>query len=65
MAHINGFDAKHHLGAVVDGDHPDAVVEFGARYRAAGRRERGPRPRDFHVGAEPGQPQPAVRDPAL
>ncbi len=37
MLHINGFDAQQHLGAVVDGHHPDPVVEFGARHRAAGR----------------------------
>ena len=65
MVHINGFDAQQHLRAVVDGDHADAVVELGARHRAARRRERRAGPRDLDVGAEARHPQPVVRDPAV
>ena len=65
MAHVNGFDAQHHLRAVVDGDHANPVVEFGAGHRAADLRERRAGPRHFDVGAEPRHPQPVMRDPAV
>ena len=56
-SHVNGFDAEHHLRAVVDGDQPDPFVELGAGHRAARRRERRAGPRHLDVGAEPGHPQ--------
>ena len=65
MLHINGFHTQQHLGALVGGHHPDAVVELGARHRAADRRERRARPLDFDVAAEPDHPQPAVLHAAL
>ena len=60
MPRVNGFCAEQHLGAVIGGHHPDAVVELDARHRAADRRERRTGPLDFDVASEPDQPQPAV-----
>jgi hypothetical protein len=65
MPNINGFHAQQHLGAVIGGHHPDAVVELRARHRAADGRERGARPLDFHIAAEPRKAQSAVLNPAL
>ena len=60
MLDANGFDAEQHLGAVVDGDQADALVEFGAGDGTAGRRERRARPLDLDVGAEARHAQSAV-----
>ena len=62
---VDRFDTQKHLGTVVDRDHPDPVVEFGAWYGAAGRWERRPWPGHLDVGAEAGHAKPVVAHPAV